>query len=60
MWGSDIGASLGAYKDMMRRFLDAAVMLSPAELRAVAHDTGKGCSSWTASRPERAPRYRRR
>ena len=41
MWGSDIGASLGAYKDMMRRFLDAAVVLSPAELRAVAHDTGK-------------------
>ena len=41
MWGSDIGTSSGTYKDMVQRFLDAAVLLSPAELRAVAHDTGK-------------------
>ena len=41
MWGSDIGTSSGTYKDMVQRFLDAAVVLSPKELRAVAHDTGK-------------------
>ena len=41
MWGSDIGTSSGTYKDMVQRFLDAAVGLSPAELRALAHDTGK-------------------
>ncbi len=41
MWGSDIGTSSGTYKDMVRRFLDAAEVLSPAELRAVGHDTGK-------------------
>ena len=41
MWGSDIGTSSGTYKDMVQRFLDAAVVLEPAELRAVAHDTGK-------------------
>ena len=41
MWGSDIGTSSGTYKDMVQRFLDAAVSLSPAELRAVGHDTGK-------------------
>ena len=41
MWGSDIGTSSGTYKDMVRRFLDAAVSLRPAELRAVGHDTGK-------------------
>ena len=41
MWGSDIGTSSGTYKDMVQRFLDSAVLLSPAELKAVAHDTGK-------------------
>ncbi len=41
MWGSDIGTSSGTYKDMVQRFLDAAAVLSAAELRAVAHDTGK-------------------
>ena len=41
MWGSDIGTSSGTYKDMVQRFLDAAAVLSPAELRAVGHDTGK-------------------
>ena len=41
MWGSDIGTSSGTYKDMVQRFLDAAVGLSPVELRALAHDTGK-------------------
>ena len=41
MWGSDIGTSSGTYKDMVQRFLDSAVLLTPAELRAVAHDTGK-------------------
>ena len=41
MWGSDIGTSSGTYEDMVQRFLDSAVLLSPAELKAVAHDTGK-------------------
>ena len=41
MWGSDIGAASGTYQDMVQRFLDAVVVLSPAKLRAVAHDTGK-------------------
>ncbi|MBL8385006.1 MAG: amidohydrolase [Burkholderiales bacterium] len=41
MWGSDIGTSSGTYKDMVQRFLDSAALLSAAELRAVAHDTGK-------------------
>ncbi len=41
MWGSDIGTSSGTYKDMVQRFLDSAVLLTGAELQAVAHDTGK-------------------
>ena len=41
MWGSDIGAASGTYQDMVQRFLDAVVVLSPAKSRAVAHDTGK-------------------
>lgn len=41
MWGSDIGTSSGTYKDMVQRFFDSAALLSPAELAAVAHDTGK-------------------
>ena len=41
MWGSDIGTSSGTYKDMVQRFFDSAVLLTPAELQAVAHDTGK-------------------
>ena len=41
MWESDIGTSSGTCKDMVQRFLDSAVLLSPAELKAVAHDTGK-------------------
>ena len=41
MWGSDIGTSSGAYKDMVQRFLDSAVLLTAAEMQAVAHDTGK-------------------
>lgn len=41
MWGSDIGTSSGSYQDMVQRFLDAAVLLTPAELQAVGHDTGK-------------------
>lgn len=41
MWGSDIGTSSGTYKDMVQRMLDAAVLLTPEEQRAVLHDTGK-------------------
>ena len=41
MWGSDIGTSSGTYKDMVQRFLDSAKTLTPDELRAVGHDTGK-------------------
>ena len=32
---------LSTYKDMVQRFLDAARLLTPGELQAVAHDTGK-------------------
>ncbi|CAN5551842.1 hypothetical protein BH09PSE5_BH09PSE5_16120 [soil metagenome] len=41
MWGSDIGTSSGTYKDMVQRMLDACVLLSAEEQRAVLHDTGK-------------------
>lgn len=41
MWGSDIGTSSGTYKEMVQRFLDSAVLLSPREQSAVFHDTGK-------------------
>jgi L-fuconolactonase len=41
MWGSDIGTSSGTYKDMVQRMLDASVLLTPLEQRAVLHDTGK-------------------
>ena len=41
MWGSDIGTSSGTYQDMVQRMLDAAVLLSADERRAVLHDTGK-------------------
>jgi len=41
MWGSDIGTSSGTYKDMVQRMLDASVLLSDEEKRAVWHDTGK-------------------
>ena len=41
MWSSDIGTSSGSYKDMVQRFLEAAVLLTPEEQRAVFHDTGK-------------------
>ncbi|WP_295551093.1 amidohydrolase [uncultured Pseudacidovorax sp.] len=41
MWGSDIGTSSGTYKDMVQRMIDASDLLSPAEQRAVWHDTGR-------------------
>ena len=41
MWGSDIGTSSGTYKDMVQRMLDASDLLTPAEQRAVWHDTGR-------------------
>ena len=41
MWGSDIGTSSGTYKEMVQRFLEAAVLLTPDEQRAVFHDTGR-------------------
>jgi len=41
MWGSDIGTSSGTYNDMVQRFLNSAVLLTPEEQRSVFHDTGK-------------------
>lgn len=41
MWGSDIGTSSGTYRDMVQRMVDAAVLLTEEEKRAVFHDTGK-------------------
>ena len=41
MWGSDIGTSSGTYKEMVQRFLNSAVLLTPEEQRSVFHDTGK-------------------
>jgi predicted TIM-barrel fold metal-dependent hydrolase len=41
MWGSDIGTSSGTYKDMVQRMLDASVLLTPEEKKAVLHDTGR-------------------
>jgi predicted TIM-barrel fold metal-dependent hydrolase len=41
MWGSDIGTSSGTYQDMVQRMLDASVLLTPQEQRAVWRDTGK-------------------
>ena len=41
MWGSDIGTSSGTYREMVQRFLDSAMLLTPQEKRAVFHDTGK-------------------
>lgn len=41
MWGSDIGTSSGTYKDMVQRMIEASDLLTPAEQRAVWHDTGK-------------------
>jgi len=41
MWGSDIGTSSGTYQDMVQRMLDASVLLTPAEQRAVWRDTGR-------------------
>lgn len=41
MWGSDIGTSSGTYREMVQRFIDSAVLLSPQEKSAVCHDTGK-------------------
>jgi predicted TIM-barrel fold metal-dependent hydrolase len=41
MWGSDIGTSSGTYQDMVQRMLDASTLLTPAEQRAVWHDTGR-------------------
>ena len=41
MWGSDIGTSSGTYRDMVQRMLAASVLLTPAEQRAVWHDTGR-------------------
>ena len=41
MWGSDIGTSSGTYKDMVQRMLDASVLLTAEEKKAVLHDTGR-------------------
>ena len=41
MWGSDIGTSSGTYAHMVQRLLDASVLLSTDEQRAVWHDTGR-------------------
>jgi L-fuconolactonase len=41
MWGSDIGTSSGTYPGMVQRMIDASDLLTPAEQRAVWHDTGR-------------------
>jgi L-fuconolactonase len=41
MWGSDIGTSSGTYQHMVDRMLAACEVLTPAEQRAVLHDTGR-------------------
>jgi L-fuconolactonase len=41
MWGSDIGTSSGTYQDMVQRMIAASDLLTPAEQRAVWHDTGR-------------------
>mgnify|MGYP000865951332 CR=1 FL=1 len=41
MWGPDTGTSSGTYREMVQRFLDSAMLLTPQEKRAVFHDTGK-------------------
>ncbi|WP_132979701.1 amidohydrolase [Pigmentiphaga sp. D-2] len=41
MWGSDIGTSSGTYKEMVQRMIDASILLTEEEKRAVWHDTGK-------------------
>lgn len=41
MWGSDIGTSSGTYQGMVQRMIDASDLLTPAEQRAVWHDTGR-------------------
>jgi len=41
MWGSDIGTSSGTYASMVQRMVDASQLLTPAEQRAVWHDTGR-------------------
>ena len=41
MWGSDIGTSSGTYKEMVQRMVEASVLLTEDEKRAVWHDTGK-------------------
>ena len=41
MWGSDIGTSSGSYQDMVQRMIAASDLLTPAEQRAVWHDTGR-------------------
>ncbi len=41
MWGSDIGTSSGTYASMVQRMIDASDLLTPAEQRAVWHDTGR-------------------
>lgn len=41
MWGSDIGTSSGTYESMVQRMVDASALLTPAEQRAVWHDTGR-------------------
>ncbi len=41
MWGSSFGAAAPPYADLVRRIRTAAVKLTPAERRAVLHDTGR-------------------
>ena len=41
MWGSDIGTSSGSYQHMVDRMIQACELLTPAEQRAVLHDTGR-------------------
>jgi len=40
MWGSDIGTSMGSYKEMVARAFDATKLLTDEERAKVLHDTG--------------------
>ncbi|MFP5474262.1 MAG: amidohydrolase family protein [Gammaproteobacteria bacterium] len=50
MWGSDIGTSSGTYQDMVQRMINASDLLTPAEQRAVWHDTGRRVFAKAGSR----------
>jgi predicted TIM-barrel fold metal-dependent hydrolase len=40
MWGSDIGTSMGTYKEMVARAIECTRLLTDEERAKVLHDTG--------------------